>query len=67
VVTLNIIKNLGGVIVKKQNDHDELNANMLSLKGELVDDGQQEKNPSMKWMKQNPYKTPPNNLTSKNK
>jgi len=53
--------------VKKQNDHDELNANMLSLKGELVDDGQQEKNPSMKWMKQNPYKTPPNNLTSKNK
>lgn len=50
----------------KEKIHDELRSRQLSLKGELVDHGKfKDRAPSMEKMRQNPYKTPPNNLTSK--
>ena len=40
-------------------------ANMLESKGELVVEGINDLEPSEEFMRNNPYKTAPNNLTSK--
>lgn len=37
----------------------------LQSKGELVREGKHDLEPSEEFMRNNPYKTPPNNLTSK--
>ncbi|MFZ5989259.1 MAG: hypothetical protein ACOYWZ_19365 [Bacillota bacterium] len=38
------------------------------FKGEIVDEkDKMDNDPTGRYMKQNPYKTPPNNLTTKNK
>ncbi|MFZ5641589.1 MAG: hypothetical protein ACOY4Q_13005 [Bacillota bacterium] len=40
---------------------------MLRFKGEMVEEGKADLEPSLEFMRQNPMKTPPNNLTGKNK
>lgn len=37
----------------------------LQVKGELIQEGKNDLEPSEEFMRNNPYKTPPNNLTSK--
>ena len=39
---------------------------MLRFKGELVEEGKADLEPSMEFMRNNPMKTPPNILTDKN-
>lgn len=38
---------------------------MLRFKGELVEEGKSDLEPSAEFMRQNPMKTPPSNLTDK--